>query len=81
LIEPITASKLRQNLAWIEIRIIHCDNPSDFFARYLWDGRVFFINKWRFAPFRCRQVDRGPRQDAANLRHQLDGRSKSPEPF
>lgn len=44
MIEPITADKLRENLAWSEIRILHRDYPSDFFARYLWDGRVFLIN-------------------------------------
>jgi len=44
LIEPCTADKLRENLAWGEIRILHRNNPSDFFARYLWDGRVFFVN-------------------------------------
>lgn len=44
MIEPITADKLRENLAWREIRILHCADTSDFFARYLWDGRVFLIN-------------------------------------
>jgi hypothetical protein len=44
MIESITAEKLRENLAWGEIRILHRDDPSDFFARYLWDDRVFLIN-------------------------------------
>lgn len=43
MIEPITADKLRENLAWGEIGILH-DYPSDFFECHLWDGRVFLIN-------------------------------------
>ncbi len=43
MIEPITADKLRENLAWNEIGILHRDS-SDFFERYLWDDRVFLIN-------------------------------------
>ncbi len=44
MIEPVTEEKLRENLAWDEIRILNRKDPSDFFARYLWDGRVFLIN-------------------------------------
>lgn len=44
MIEPITGDKLRENLAWKEIRVLSRDDPSDFFARYLWDGRVFLVN-------------------------------------
>lgn len=44
MIDLITADKLRKNLAWNKIRILHRDYPSDYFARYLWDGRVSFIN-------------------------------------
>lgn len=44
MIAPISREKLRENLAWSEIRILNQSDPSDFFARYLWDGRVFLIN-------------------------------------
>jgi hypothetical protein len=44
MIEPISTDKLRENLAWGEIRILRGAGSSDFFARYLWDGRVFLIN-------------------------------------
>lgn len=44
LIEPITADKLRENLAHGGIHILHRDKPLDYFARHLWDGRVFLIN-------------------------------------
>lgn len=44
MIEPISMDKLRENLSWSEIRILHGHNPSDFFVRHLWDGRVFLIN-------------------------------------
>lgn len=44
MIEPISTDKLRENLAWSEIRIMRGDGSSDSFARYLWDGRLFLIN-------------------------------------
>ena len=44
MIDAITEEKLRENLAHDEIRILHRDDPSDFFVRHLWDGRVFLIN-------------------------------------
>jgi hypothetical protein len=44
LIDTISATKLKENLAHHEIRIIHHDRTSDHFARYLWDGRVFLMN-------------------------------------
>lgn len=43
LIDPITAERLRENLEYYGIRILH-EKHSDFFASYLWDGRVFLIN-------------------------------------
>lgn len=44
MITPLTECKLHQNLGHKEIRIMHQHPSSDFFARYLWDGRVFLIN-------------------------------------
>lgn len=44
LIDPISAEKLRENLEWHGVRILREGKQSDFFARYLWDGRVFLIN-------------------------------------
>ncbi|MBT0960312.1 DUF6685 family protein [Denitromonas iodatirespirans] len=43
LIDPVTEEKLRENLAWREVRILKPET-SDFFARYVWDGRLFLIN-------------------------------------
>src|SRR5690606_26581148 len=36
--------KLAANLAHDEIRIIHREDPSDYFRTYTWDGRLFLIN-------------------------------------
>ncbi|EOG4615041.1 DUF6685 family protein [Pseudomonas aeruginosa] len=44
MIEPVSLEKLEQNLAWSEIRILHRDDPSDHFACYRWDGRLFLMN-------------------------------------
>lgn len=42
MIDEISDAKLAKNLAHREIRILHGD--SDYFARYLWDGRTFLMN-------------------------------------
>lgn len=43
MITPVTSEKLKENLAWDEIRIIsRVDHDS--FATWEWDGRVFLIN-------------------------------------
>ena len=44
LITPITADKLRTNLAHDEIRILNREKTTDCFYRHLWDGRVFLVN-------------------------------------
>lgn len=44
MIDEISVSKLRQNLAHDEIRILNRDDPSDYFQRHLWDGRTFLMN-------------------------------------
>ena len=44
MIEPMSLEKLDQNLAWSEIRILHREDPSDHFACYRWDGRLFLMN-------------------------------------
>ena len=43
LIAKVTPEQLARNLAHREIRIIHSPG-SDYFARYLWDGRLWLIN-------------------------------------
>jgi hypothetical protein len=43
LIAPLTEATLHDNLAWHEVRILK-PRTSDYFARYLWDGRLFLIN-------------------------------------
>lgn len=43
MIDEITHEKLTKNLAHGEIRIIHSPG-SDYFSRYLWDGRLFLMN-------------------------------------
>lgn len=40
----ITEAKLNENLAHTEIRIIHNPKTSDYFARHLWDERIFLMN-------------------------------------
>lgn len=44
LIDTISAEKLAENLAHKQIGIIHNPTTSDFFARFLWDTRVFLMN-------------------------------------
>lgn len=44
MIEPITPEKLKENLAWHEIRLLNRNPPSDYFERYSWDGRLFLLN-------------------------------------
>ena len=44
LINAITPEKLAENLAHDEIRIIHSDSNTDYFARFAWDGRLFLMN-------------------------------------
>lgn len=44
MITPMSRDKLGENLAWKEIRILHGDNSSDYFARYRWDNRLFLMN-------------------------------------
>lgn len=41
MLEPISENTLRERLAHKEIRILHQQESSDSFVRYLWDGRVF----------------------------------------
>lgn len=43
MINEISESKLKKNLAHAGIRIIHCDN-EDWFRQHLWDGRLFLMN-------------------------------------
>lgn len=40
----INETKLNENLDHTEIRIIHNPKTSDYFARHLWDGRIFLMN-------------------------------------
>jgi len=42
MIDELSETKLAKNLAHREIRILH--GNSDYFARYLWDGRTFLMN-------------------------------------
>ena len=44
LIDSIAEDKLLKNLAHDEIRILSRENTSDYFARYLWDDRIFLVN-------------------------------------
>lgn len=44
MIDAITEEKMRKNLAHDEIRILNRESTSDYFARYLWDGRIFLMN-------------------------------------
>ncbi|WP_189836603.1 DUF6685 family protein [Sulfuriferula sp. AH1] len=44
MIDEISHAKLTKNLAHSEIRIIHTNNTTDHFTRYLWDGRLFLMN-------------------------------------
>jgi hypothetical protein len=44
MIDEITDAKLRKNLAHDEIRILHDQNSSDHFARYLWDDGIWLMN-------------------------------------
>lgn len=44
MIADISESGLAKNLAHDEIRLLHRVNPSDHFAHYAWDGRLFLIN-------------------------------------
>lgn len=44
MINEISHAKLAKNLAHSEIRIIHSDNTTDHFTRYLWDGHLFLMN-------------------------------------
>ncbi|MGZ8152540.1 MAG: DUF6685 family protein [Methylobacter sp.] len=44
MINEITEYKLYRNLAHGEIRILNQESTSDYFARYLWDDRIFLIN-------------------------------------
>jgi hypothetical protein len=43
LIDEITPERLSKNLSHREIRIIHSPG-TDYFARHLWDGRLFLMN-------------------------------------
>lgn len=44
MIDRIDASKLAQNLAHDEIRILHRKDSSDHFMRFAWDGRLLLAN-------------------------------------
>lgn len=44
MISEITPQGLASNLAHSEIRIIHQPESNDYFARFLWDGRLWLIN-------------------------------------
>ena len=44
MIDAISHEKLAKNLAHNEIRIIHNQHATDYFARYLWDDRLFLMN-------------------------------------
>ena len=44
MIDAITEEKLHENLAHDGMRILNREGTSDYFARYLWDGRIFLIN-------------------------------------
>lgn len=44
MIDSISHEKLAKNLSHREIRIIHNPHTHDYFARYLWDGRLFLMN-------------------------------------
>jgi hypothetical protein len=72
MIEPVNLEKLEQNLAWSEIRILHREDPSDHFACYRWDGRLFLMNSGGSHHFAA------ARYIASRLRHSvpLQGRLK-----
>lgn len=44
MITPVSDEKLRENLEWQEIRIIHAKYAGDHFEKFSWDDRVFLIN-------------------------------------
>ena len=44
LISEIAPERLAKSLAHSEIRIIHSSGTSDYFTRYLWDGRLWLMN-------------------------------------
>lgn len=44
LIDAITVEKLEKNLSHNEIRILHSHRSSDYFKKYLWDGRLWLMN-------------------------------------
>jgi hypothetical protein len=44
LIAEVTAAQLAKNLEHREIRILHQSNKTDYFERFLWDGRLFLMN-------------------------------------
>jgi hypothetical protein len=70
LIDRISATELRENLAHREIRIVHDDETSDHFARYLWDGRLFLMNDGGSHHFAA------ARYIAARIRQQVPLRGK-----
>ena len=78
MIDAITQEKLAKNLAHRQIRIIHSPG-SDFFCRYLWDGRLFLMNSGGSHHFAAAKYIAARLRESVTLRGKLYSYSLNPD--